>query len=271
MIFYGKTVSRHSKVGINRMHTLFLDAPFTGKVELSPAILTYLATKKCKNVGLYASVQFCNNLARVYEQLTLAGVGVITSKTDRTHVSGQLLGCDSDLASLNLSTAQHEKIDAYLYVGDGKFHPLALVYAQKDLDTREVKEIICHDPMTNQMQIMDPALLKVILRKYKASLMKFLCSTKIGVLVTVKPGQEHLKAALTIEKKFPEKKFYFFVDDNISFEQLENFPFIETWINTACPRVGFDDQEKFERGVINLNDAFLCKQILSRESMLTKI
>ena len=253
------------------MHTLFLDAPFTGKIELSPSTIDYLKKKNIKTVGLHASAQFCSQLQTVYSQLESINVDVITSKTDRTHGKGQLLGCDSDLSSLHLSAIQHETIDAYLYVGDGKFHPLALVYAQKDLDTSVVKEIICSDPMTHSVHILEPSVLKGILRKYRSSLMKFLNAKYVGVIVTVKPGQEHLNAAFTIEKKFKDKKFYFFVDDNISFNQLENFPFIETWINTACPRVGFDDQEKFERGVINLNDAFLAKTILAKESLLMKI
>ncbi len=253
------------------MHTLFLDAPFTGDVSLSSSVLDYLQSKKVTRVGLYASVQFCSQLEKVYAQLASAGVEVVTSKADRTHVVGQLLGCDSDLASLNLTAAQHESIEAYVYVGDGKFHPLALVYAQKDLETTQVKEVVCADPMTNQMSIMSVDVIKGILRKYRASLMKFLSCSRVGVIVTVKPGQEHLKAALTIEKKFPDKKFYFFVDDNVSFGQLENFPFIETWVNTACPRVGFDDQEKFERGVINLNDAFLAAKLVSKTSLMMKV
>ena len=253
------------------MHTLFLDAPYTGKVELCKETIDHLNGKKIKNVALYASVQFCNNLERVKEQLAKLDINIITSQADRTHVKGQLLGCDSDYASLNLPTTDQNAIDSYLYVGDGKFHPLALVYAQKDQTKAELREIICSDPIAKTMHLLDYTYLKTILRKYRASLMKFLSATNIGILITVKPGQEHLKAALTIEKKFPDKKFYFFVDDNISFSQLENFPFIDVWVNTACPRVGFDDQEKFERGVINLNDAFLVREVLSKDSVMNRV
>ena len=55
-------------------------------------------------------------------------------------------------------------------------------------------------------------------------------------------------------KKYPDKKFYFFVDNTISYGQLENFPFVEVWVNTACPRIGLDDQEAFRKGVLNLKD-----------------
>lgn len=253
------------------MNVLFLDAPYTGPVELCQETIGYLLKKKYKVVGLYASVQFCNALEKVKQQLQELKIEVITSQADRTHVTSQLLGCDSYHNSLHLSEKQRKAVDGYLYIGDGKFHPLALVYAQKDLPITEVKEILCNDPLRNKLSLMEFNDIKTILRKYRASLMKFLTAKNIGILVTVKPGQEHLRASYAVEKKFPEKNFYYFVDDTISFSQLENFPFIDVWVNTACPRIGFDDQEKFVRGVMNLNDACLVRELLSQESALMKI
>ncbi len=231
------------------MKTLFLDAPYAGKVELSPETLSYLLKKKYACVGLYASVQFANQLETVHEQLKSAGIVVRTSKADRTNVKGQLLGCDNYHDSLHLEG----DIDCFLYIGDGKFHPLALVFAQKEC--REKKEIICHDPLANRMSILTENDVRTILNQYRASLVKFLAARTVGILHTIKPGQEQFKPSLALETKYPEKEFYHFIDNVISFDQLENFNFIEVWVNTACPRIGFDDQEKFVKGVINLNDA----------------
>jgi 2-(3-amino-3-carboxypropyl)histidine synthase len=88
----------------------------------------------------------------------------------------------------------------------------------------------------------------------KGSLVKFHSSNNIGVVITTKPGQMQLKHSFKLEDKYPDKKFYFFVDDTLSFNQLENFPFIDVWVNTACPRIGLDDVEKFRKGVVNLSD-----------------
>lgn len=251
------------------MEVLFLDAPYAGSVELSKDTLSYLKKKKYKTVALYASVQFVNNLDTVRKQLTDNNIVAITSHADRTQVKGQLLGCDNYHNSLNMSRDEAKESDCYLYVGDGKFHPLALVYVQKDL--HEMKEIVCNDPLTKKMSLMGSQDSKKILLKYRASLMKFLTAKTIGVIVTIKPGQEQFRPALALEKRYVNKKFYYFIDNVVSFDQLENFNFIEVWVNTTCPRVGFDDQEKFTKGVINLNDALMAEDILGRESVLTRL
>ncbi len=251
------------------MKVLFLDAPYSGTVELYPQTIQFLKKNNVKKVALYASVQFCNNLDIVKDQLQKLGITILTSRPDRTHVTSQLLGCDNYHNSLHLSQSQLDSIDYYLYIGDGKFHPLALVYAQKDLP--ELKEIICNDPIAKTMTLLDHQHLKTILRKYRGSLLKFLSAKKVGIIITIKPGQEQFRSSTVMEKKFPDKKFYYFIDNVISFDQLENFPFIAVWVNTACPRVGFDDQEKFRKGVINLNDAFRAEEILSKKNVLNKI
>lgn len=251
------------------MDVLFLEAPYSGEVALSTATLNYLKKKKYTKVAVYASVQFCNNLETVRKQLHHAKIKIITSKPDRTHVTSQLLGCDNYHSSLNLAEKELQEIDAYLYVGDGKFHPLALVYAQKDSAVR--KEIICNDPLRKEMTLVGIDDIKAKLWRYRGALLKFLSAKNIGVIITVKPGQEHLRPSFFLEKKFPDKKFYYFIDDTVSFNQLENFPFIEVWVNTACPRIGFDDQEQFRKGVINLNDAIKAQEILSKESILNHL
>src|SRR3989344_9031653 len=251
------------------MDILFLEALYNGEVRLCSATLNYLKRKKYQKMALYASVQFCSTLEKVKEQLQQANISIITSTPDRTHVQSQLLGCDIYHSSLHLAEKELQEIDAYLYVGDGRFHPLALVYAQKD--SAVMKEIICNDPMRKAMTLMGLDDIKTKLRRYRGALLKFFSAKDVGVIITVKPGQEHLRPSFFLEKIFPEKKFYYFIDDTVSFNQLENFPFIEVWINTACPRIGFDDQLQFRKGVINLTDALQAQEILSKESIFNHL
>jgi diphthamide biosynthesis enzyme Dph1/Dph2-like protein len=67
-------------------------------------------------------------------------------------------------------------------------------------------------------------------------------------LVSTKPGQENLKKAIAIKNKLKNKDSYLFIGDEIDTKQLENFPNIQSWINTACPRLDFDSS------VINMGD-----------------
>lgn len=240
------------------MKVLFLDAPYTGTIELCPETLQYLREKNIKTVALYASVQFCNNLEKVKQQLQERNINIISSQAKRTDVSQQILGCDNYHDSLNLSAEQLQQIDAFLYIGDGRFHPLALAYGQNNAGY--FKEIICNDPIGKTVSVITKKDIQDTFNRQKGALLKFLSAKNIGVLITIKPGQEHLQPSLALEEKYPQKKFYYFIDNTISFDQLENFPFIDVWVNTACPRIGLDDQEQFRKGVLNLNEALRAEE-----------
>ena len=122
--------------------------------------------------------------------------------------------------------------------------------------------------MQKKLTLMGIDDVRALLKKYKGSLLKFFTSDTIGVIHTIKPGQEQFMASKILEKAYPDKKFYHFIDNVVSFDQLENFNFIDVWVNTTCPRVGFDDQDKFRKGVINLTDAMHAQTILTSEGIL---
>ena len=231
----------------SNMKTVFLEAPYIGKVSLCKKTVDYLKKKKIKTVGLYAVIQFCHNLSNVRDQLQSLGITVVTSQAKRTDASQQILGCDVYEDSLNLNENELSLVDAFLYIGDGKFHPLALLHGQK-------ADVICDDPLGKTMEVLDKSFIERILKKQRGSLATFYASDNIGVIITTKPGQQFMLKSFELEKKYPNKKFYYFLDDTISFGQLENFPFIDVWVNTACPRIGLDDIEKFRKGVVNLRD-----------------
>ena len=86
------------------------------------------------------------------------------------------------------------------------------------------------------------------------ALTKFVASYEIGVLLTTKPGQCQAKKAWALEEKYPDKRFYFLVADTFDFSDLENYPFIECFVNSACPRIGYDDSIKFRKPVVNIDE-----------------
>lgn len=244
------------------MDFMLIDAVYSKDFKLDEETL-----KRCsqhKVIALYAAVQFSSKLDNVIRQLGQSGVKVITSQPARTDSQYQILGCDNYEDSLGLP----EEPDIFLYVGDGQFHPRALLLSQKDQP--RLKEVICYDPIEDRHTVLDEQNILRILKKYKASLIKFLSSDVIGVVATTKPGQEQLDQGLLLPKKFADKQVYFFVDNNINPADFENFPFIQIWVNTACPRIGFDDAANMEGSMININDALHAEDILGKASILNQ-
>jgi len=91
-------------------------------------------------------------------------------------------------------------------------------------------------------------------KKQKASYVRFLNANKIGILISTKPGQENLKKALEFKKKQKLKKSYLFIANNIDGAEFENFPQIQSWVNTACPRLDMNSN------VVNLDKISKRKQ-----------
>jgi len=61
-----------------------------------------------------------------------------------------------------------------------------------------------------------------------------------------------------LKEQFPDKRFTFLLADTLDFAALEDFAFVEVFVNTACPRLGFDDAPRAFRPVLNLTDLRSC-------------
>ena len=137
-----------------------------------------------------------------------------------------------------------------LYLGDGMFHPKALILAT-------TKPITIFDPIINIIKVVDRKEMQKELNKKKANLKKYLNADKIGILVTIKPGQQYMLAANKLKQQLEkeDKKAYIFIDDTLNPMNYENYPFVQCWVNTACPRIGTDDIVNINQPMINLRDA----------------
>ncbi len=143
---------------------------------------------------------------------------------------GQMLGC---------YIPKKTKLASYLYIGTGKFHPIEIA-----LETK--KPVYIANPLTNKFYKLDQKEIINYQKKLKGKLAKFYSAKKIGIIVSLKPGQLNLKQAENFQKKL-KKESFIFLTNNINEEELENFPDINFWVNTACPRIEI-------KNVINLRD-----------------
>jgi len=214
------------------MKTLFIEAKYQGKINLNKIPINKLPNK----IGLVSSVQFVDYLLKIKQYLQKNKRKVFLEKGKQKY-KGQVLGCD-----LTSAEKIKKKVNAFLYIGDGRFHPLGVA-----LKTN--KKVYTFDPIGNVFSEIKKEDIEKIKKKNKAKLIKFLSSDNIGILVSVKPGQYNLKKSLELKKKFKDKTFNMFLFDTLNINDLENFPFIESWINTACPRISDE-----KNNIINIED-----------------
>jgi diphthamide biosynthesis enzyme Dph1/Dph2-like protein len=237
------------------MDHMLIDAKFEGKnIKLNQDTLEHLKKKNYKVIALYAAVQFTHLLEPVIKQLEDLQIKVVSSKPARTNEKYQLLGCITYKEALRLDVEP----DAFLYVGDGVFHPRALVLAQREEE--HFKEIMRYDPVQDKLILMGKDDCELIFRKYNASLTKFLMAKNVGVLITIKPGQQQFRVSKKLKEVFPDKNIYFFAEDTIDYTHLEDFNFIESWVNSACPRIGFDDAVNLDHNMVNITDTIRLAQ-----------
>jgi 2-(3-amino-3-carboxypropyl)histidine synthase len=161
---------------------------------------------KNKKVGLLTTSQYLNQAKEI-------------AKENNFIFGGQVLGCNANLAS-KISN----KVDAFFLLTEGRFHALEIA-----IQTEKEVYIASGDKITKEE-------IKKHLQKKKSLLTRFFAARRVGILVSTKPGQNNLKAALELKKKL-EKETYLFTDNTFNIPELENFNTIDMFINTACPRI----------------------------------
>ncbi|MEA3515146.1 MAG: diphthamide synthesis protein [Nanoarchaeota archaeon] len=232
------------------MKTLFIEARAKG-LKIPKEIIFKLPDR----IALAATVQFAGDIEDIKEMIEKTGRQVILYQGARSRYPGQILGCDVEKIE--------EDIDAFLYIGDGIFHPKMLVIKNN-------KPVFAYDPFSEKFDRLDTSDINQMMKRKKGAYLKFMSFDHIGILISVKTGQYTPDARAKLEEKYPDKKFYSFVADTIDFSQLENFPFIECWVNTACLRIGYDDSHALQKSIINIGDVLPEKEEAKEESEVAK-
>ncbi|MCF7798314.1 2-(3-amino-3-carboxypropyl)histidine synthase subunit [Candidatus Woesearchaeota archaeon] len=215
------------------MDVLHVEARYNKQIALPQELVHTLPNQ----IILFTTVQFLDSLPIIKKQLTDAGKEVSLEKPRHTPYEGQLLGC-----STNITLTP----DA-LYIGTGLFHPKALLL-------RNDIAVYTYDPITGKDAVYTKELVQTIRKKVKGAYAKFIMSKNIGVLITLKLGQQKAYMAAKLEEQYPDKTFYYFVDNTINLAGLLDFPFIDMYLNTMCERMGYDDMDVEGLSMLNLED-----------------
>jgi len=252
LIHYGHAkLLKHEKVP-----TLYLEARATMKVDGAvekavPLLSAY------KTVGLATTVQHVQTLDDVREMLVRAGKTVVVGDARRLPYGGQVIGCDFG----NVKSISSE-VEAFLFVGGGKFHALGVALATG-------KPTVVADPYDQTAYSVDLEAQKILKQRW-ASIQEAAKAKVLGVLVSLKPGQKHLEEALRIKAKIEkmDRTAVLFALKEVLPEALMEFPSVDAYVNTACPRISLDDASKFKKPVLTMQEFNVVSGEYSWESLL---
>ena len=212
---------------------------------------------KYSKIGLATTVQHVQTLDEARELLVRAGKTVVVGDAGRANYSGQVLGCDYS----NVKSVAND-VEAFLFIGGGRFHALGIALSTS-------KPTIIADPYENRAYSIDEEA-QTVLKQRWACIEEAGRAKTFGVLVGLKLGQKRLEEALKI-KEIAEKHgkaVFLFAIKEILPEVLMEFPSVEAYVNTACPRVSLEASSKFLKPVLTVNEFMVVAGETSWETLL---
>jgi 2-(3-amino-3-carboxypropyl)histidine synthase len=238
-----------------RVPTIYIEAK--AKATIKEAVQEALPLlEDWKSVGLATVVQHVDMLSEARELLIKAGKSVAIGDTGKLTYAGQVTGCNYSNAK-----AVSKDVEAFLFIGGGRFHAIGLALAT-------AKPVIVADPYEKRAYPVDKEV-KRILKQRWASISEAGKAENFGVIIGLKSGQGNLDQALQIKEELEKrgKTVTLLALREITPEALMQFPTIEVFVNTACPRISLDDASKFIKPVLTPNETTVVLGKLSWEKL----
>ena len=193
-----------------------------------------------KRVGLITTTQHRAWVPHIVDHLRAKGFEPVVSEPDRrVAYAAQVLGCDYFTAT-NIA----DRVDGYLYVGTGDFHPLGVAIICKD------KPVVIADPGTGEARTLDEVKDRVLRQRWGA-IVRAQDAHTFGILVSKKNGQDRSELAIRLKGLLDAKgrDGRIFYMDLIAPELLEGYA-VDAWVSTACPRVAIEDYLRYKQPIL---------------------
>ncbi|MGB9841908.1 MAG: diphthamide biosynthesis enzyme Dph2 [Candidatus Bathyarchaeales archaeon] len=214
---------------------------------------------KYERIGLATTVQHVQALGQAREILVRAGKTVIVGDAGRMSYPGQVSGCDySNVKSIA------DEVEVFLFIGGGRFHALGIALSTS-------KPTLIADPYEKSVRFIDEEAQKILKQRW-ACVEEAKHAKVFGVLVGLKLGQKRFDEALRIKDTARRngKQAFLFAIREILPEALMEFPQVDVYVNTACPRVSLDAPSKFLKPVLTVNEFMVVFGEVSWENLLKK-
>jgi len=238
-----------------RTQFLYIEA----KAKINPTASVRKAIPLLKNwskIGLVTTVQHIQMLDEVKKLLLKSGKTVAIGNAGHVKYAGQVTGCDYTNAK-----AIREEVEAFILIGGGRFHAIGLALAT-------AKPTIVADPYERRAYNVDEEVRKIINQRW-ASISEAKEAKEFGVLIGLKTGQNKLDLAMSLKEKLEKngKSTTLLALKEITPEALLQFPHIEAFVNTACPRVSIDNGTRFHKPVLAPNETLVALNEASWEQL----
>ena len=213
----------------DREGVLYVYVPF----DFDPAVLDgVLPLLENDRIGLVTTVQHAHLVDAMASYLRERGIScVVEEGSERTPLPGQILGCSFQAAK---ATGASE----ILYVGTGVFHALGVHLATG-------ARVVAFDPYRGTGEVVDASRM---LRKRYVLIEKARQAENIGILLSKKSGQKRMALAERLAS-LSEGAFIISMQE-VTPDALLNLGF-DCYVNTACPRLAYDDQVRFPAPVLS--------------------
>jgi 2-(3-amino-3-carboxypropyl)histidine synthase len=238
--------------------TVYVEARAT--VTVAEAVEKSLSLlSKYGKIGLATTVQHVQTLDEAREILVRAGKTVVIGDAGRVNYSGQVIGCDYS----NVRSVAND-VEAFLFIGGGRFHALGIALSTS-------KPTVIADPYENMAYSINEEAEKILKQRW-ASVEEAKHAENFGILVGLKLGQKRLDEALKIKEMAEKngKTAFLFAIREVLPEVLMEFPSVDAYVNTACPRISLEAPAKFLKPVLTVNEFMVAVGESSWENLLQK-
>lgn len=190
-----------------------------------------------KSVGLVSTVNYVKEIPKVKKYLENEGFKVFIGEgNNRVKYPGQILGCDFSSA-----TKISDRIDFFIFVGEGRFHPLGVAISTE----KKVFAFDC-DGIYSLNDYKDK-----ILKQRFGSIFRAKDSKKFGLIVSSKKGQMRFSLAKILKKKIEDLGYSadIILMGEVTPEKIYGFDY-ECFVVCACPRIGIDDSKRYKKPLL---------------------
>lgn len=236
----------HAMMGKQKIKTLFVPISYRFNDDELFFILAEIKKLHLDKINLVTTINFLDEVPRLRGELNKLGIQVAESSNSAHIQNNHVLGCDSSTI-VDVSSP-------IVYVGDGDFHPNNLGFVFENTDVFVINPIL---NLSKKLELTD-----LFLRQRYALVAKARSCSSFGIFVSSKHGQFRLKFAKHIKKKLESlgKKAYIFGCDYVNEDYVEGVK-VDCYVNTACPRIAYDDHANFKKPIITPQEVSLLEDI----------